>query len=87
MINHLRKDFLAQILKNTLTVKKIEFSETRYYFRGWRNSKGVFVLEKGAKLSKSGAFGKDQILRFIKEGYHRLSFFALRENFRPKQKL
>jgi CRP-like cAMP-binding protein len=29
----------------------------------------VFVLEKGAaKLSKSGAFGKDQILRFIKEG-------------------
>jgi predicted lipid carrier protein YhbT len=59
MINHLRKDFLAQILKNTLTQKKIEFSETRYYFRGWRNPKGVFVLEKGAaKLSKSGAFGK-----------------------------
>ncbi len=29
----------------------------------------MYVLEKGAaKLSKSGSFGKDQILRFIKEG-------------------
>ena len=31
--------------------------------------KGVFFISKGtAKLSKSGVYGKDQILRFIKEG-------------------
>lgn len=48
--------------------------------------KGVYFLDKGAaKLSKSGAFGKDQILRLIKEkdiiGYRSM---LCGENFQAK---
>lgn len=49
--------------------KKLSFQKHETIFEDGETPKGVFVLEKGAaKLSKSGAFGKDQILRFIKEG-------------------
>ena len=38
-------------------------------FEDGETPKGVYFLNKGtAKLSKSGVYGKDQILRFIKEG-------------------
>jgi CRP-like cAMP-binding protein len=48
--------------------KRLSFQKHDTIFEDGETPKGVFVLEKGAKLSKSGAFGKDQILRFIKEG-------------------
>ena len=51
------------------SLKKMSFSKYDVIFDDGETPKGVFFLEKGAaKLSKSGAFGKDQILRFIKEG-------------------
>lgn len=49
--------------------KKLSFQKNDIIFDDGEIPKGVYFLEKGAaKLSKSGAFGKDQILRFIKEG-------------------
>jgi CRP-like cAMP-binding protein len=68
--------------------KKLSFQKHETIFEDGETPKGVFVLEKGAaKLSKSGAFGKDQILRFIKEGdiigYRSL---LCGENFQAKQK-
>ncbi len=49
--------------------KKLSFQKHDIIFDDGEIPKGVYVLEKGAaKLSKSGSFGKDQILRFIKEG-------------------
>lgn len=49
--------------------KKLSFHKNDIIFDDGEIPKGVYFLEKGsAKLSKSGAFGKDQILRFIKEG-------------------
>jgi len=49
--------------------KKLSFQKHDIIFDDGEIPKGVYILEKGAaKLSKSGSFGKDQILRFIKEG-------------------
>jgi len=49
--------------------KRLSFQKHDIIFDDGEIPKGVYVLEKGAaKLSKSGSFGKDQILRFIKEG-------------------
>ena len=49
--------------------KKLNFKKGDLIFEDGAESKGVYFVEKGtAKLSKSGVYGKDQILRFIKEG-------------------
>ncbi len=51
------------------SLKRMSFSKNDVIFEDGESPKGVFFIEKGAaKLSKSGVFGKDQILRFIKEG-------------------
>ena len=66
-------------LQSRLSVKDYElFSNAKkivYFHKGdvifedGEPPKGVYFIRKGtAKLSKSGAYGKDQILRFIKEG-------------------
>ena len=48
---------------------KLNFKKGDLIFDDGAESKGVYFVEKGtAKLSKSGVYGKDQILRFIKEG-------------------
>ena len=49
--------------------KKLSFQKGDVIFDDGEESKGVYFVEKGTvKLSKSGVYGKDQILRFIKEG-------------------
>lgn len=59
----------ADFEKYSSSLKRMSFSKYDVIFDDGEIPKGVFFLEKGAaKLSKSGAFGKDQILRFIKEG-------------------
>ncbi len=51
------------------TSEKLNISKGEFLFEDGESAKGVYFISKGtAKLSKSGAFGKDQILRFIKEG-------------------
>ncbi len=50
--------------KKTVTIKK-----GKLLFLEDENPNGVYFIKKGTvKLSKSGVYGKDQILRFIKEG-------------------
>ncbi len=49
--------------------ESLDFHKGEVIFEDGEFPKGVYFIEKGtAKLSKSGAYGKDQILRFIKEG-------------------
>lgn len=51
------------------TKESLKFHKGEVIFEDGGFPKGVYLIEKGtAKLSKSGAYGKDQILRFIKEG-------------------
>lgn len=50
------------------TLKVLEFAKGDVVFEDGESPKGVYFIEKGtAKLSKSGVYGKDQILRFCKE--------------------
>ena len=50
------------------TLKVLEFAKGEVVFEDGESPKGVYFIEKGtAKLSKSGVYGKDQILRFCKE--------------------
>lgn len=50
------------------TRKVLDFPKGAVIFEDGEFPKGVYFIQKGtAKLSKSGAYGKDQILRFIKE--------------------
>lgn len=72
--------------KYTDAKKRLTFHKHDTVFEDGETPKGVYFIEKGAvKLSKSGAFGKDQILRFIKEkdllGYRSL---LCGENFQAK---
>ena len=47
----------------------LKFNKGGIIFEDGEVPNGVFFLNKGtAKLSKQGVYGKDQILRFIKEG-------------------
>lgn len=67
-------------------LKEIQFSKGDVIFEDGETPKGVYFIEKGtAKLSKSGVYGKDQILRFCKEndliGYRSL---LCGENFQAK---
>ena len=49
-------------------LKVLEFAKGENVFEDGESPKGVYFIEKGtAKLSKSGVYGKDQILRFCKE--------------------
>ena len=51
------------------TKKNITFHKGETIFEDGGTPNGVYFLDKGtAKLSKQGVYGKDQILRFIKEG-------------------
>lgn len=64
----------------------LHFQKGETIFEDGEFPKGVYFIEKGtAKLSKSGAYGKDQILRFIKEqdiiGYRSM---LCGENFQAK---
>lgn len=70
--------------KNAL--KNLEFAKGDIVFEDGESPKGVYYIEKGtAKLSKSGVYGKDQILRFCKDkdliGYRSL---LCGENFQAK---
>ena len=67
--------------KKTVHIRKGEL-----VFAEDENPNGVYFIEKGTvKLSKSGVYGKDQILRFIKDGdlvgYRSL---LIGENFQAK---
>jgi CRP-like cAMP-binding protein len=47
----------------------LKFHKGETIFEDGDTSKGVYFINKGtAKLSKQGVYGKEQILRFIKEG-------------------
>ena len=47
----------------------LKFNKGGIIFEDGESPNGVYFLNKGtAKLSKQGVYGKDQILRFIKEG-------------------
>lgn len=60
-----KEDF--EKLKNS--IKNYSFQKGDLIFDDGETSKGVYFILKGTvKLSKSGVYGKDQILRFIKEG-------------------
>ena len=49
-------------------LKVLEFAKGEVVFEDGESPKGVYFIENGtAKLSKSGVYGKDQILRFCKE--------------------
>ena len=49
--------------------KQVSVHKGELLFDEHENAQGVYFISKGTlKLSKSGVYGKDQILRFIKEG-------------------
>lgn len=49
--------------------EQLKFQKGAILFEDGETPNGVYFLNKGtAKLSKQGVYGKDQILRFIKEG-------------------
>lgn len=66
----LKKRIPKEDYEKLLTCKKLlSFRKGETIFDDQEIPKGVYFINKGtAKLSKSGAFGKDQILRFIKDG-------------------
>lgn len=66
--------------------KNVKIAKGQLLFLEDENPNGVYFIKKGTvKLSKSGVYGKDQILRFIKEGdligYRSL---LIGENFQAK---
>ena len=77
----------AEDFKIFLNAKKnLFFNKGEHIFDEDENPNGVYYITKGTvKLSKSGVYGKDQILRFIKDGdlvgYRSL---LIGENFQAK---
>ena len=76
---NLRKVFDEDSFKQTLSAedfqkylaakKVLSFHKGETIFEDGDSAKGVYFIRKGtAKLSKQGVYGKEQILRFIKEG-------------------
>lgn len=56
-------------LKFKNSQKKVFFDKGKLIFNEFETAQGVYFISKGTvKLAKCGAYGKDQILRFIKEG-------------------
>ena len=68
--DELRKRLSEEDFKKYFDSKEtLNFQKGEVIFEDGEHPKGVYFIEEGtAKLSKSGAYGKDQILRFIKEG-------------------
>ncbi len=75
----LQKVFNEKSFKETLTAEdfqrylserqSLKFRKGETIFEDGDSAKGVYFINKGtAKLSKQGVYGKEQILRFIKEG-------------------
>ncbi|MGV8914221.1 MAG: Crp/Fnr family transcriptional regulator [Kaistella sp.] len=75
----LQKVFNENSFKETLTAEdfqrylserqSLKFRKGETIFEDGDSAKGVYFINKGtAKLSKQGVYGKEQILRFIKEG-------------------
>ncbi|UJF31032.1 Crp/Fnr family transcriptional regulator [Kaistella sp. 97-N-M2] len=55
--------------KYLAALQSLHFNKGETIFEDGDTPKGVFFIKKGtAKLSKQGVYGKEQILRFIKEG-------------------
>lgn len=76
---NLQKTFNEESFRESLSAADFEkylaarqtlrFHKGETIFEDGEISKGVYLLRKGtAKLSKLGVYGKEQILRFIKEG-------------------
>lgn len=76
---NLKEAFNEEAFKRKLSdadfKKVLNSKKTVFYHKGdvifedGQTPEGVYFIEKGTtKLSKQGAYGKDQILRFIKEG-------------------
>lgn len=76
---NLRKVFSEESFKQSLSAedfqkylaakKVLNFHKGEMIFEDGDSAKGVYFIRKGtAKLSKQGVYGKEQILRFIKEG-------------------
>lgn len=68
--NSFKEMLSAEDFEKYLSVKQVlTFHKGDTIFEDGDNSKGVYFVKKGtAKLSKQGVYGKEQILRFIKEG-------------------
>ncbi|KMQ71305.1 Crp/Fnr family transcriptional regulator [Chryseobacterium koreense] len=75
----LKSTFNEESFKNTLSAADFEkylssrqflkFHKGETIFEDGEMAKGVYLIKNGtAKLSKLGVYGKEQILRFIKEG-------------------
>ncbi len=66
----LRKRLSHEDFEKLMSSKEsLTFHKGDSLFEDGETPKGVYLIKKGtAKLSKSGAFGKDHILRFIKDG-------------------
>ncbi|WP_300672481.1 Crp/Fnr family transcriptional regulator [Soonwooa sp.] len=73
------KAFNRESFKNSLSpedytklvaeLQDMEFAKGDTVFEDGESPQGVYFIKEGtAKLSKSGVYGKDQILRFCKEG-------------------
>lgn len=74
-----QKVFNEESFKNNLSAEdfsrylsekqELTFKKGHLLFEDGKKPKGVHYIKKGTlKLSKSGAYGKEQILRFVKEG-------------------
>ncbi len=69
-IPELQKRLSKEDYEKLMECRKIyHYHKGDIIFDDGEQPKGVYFIEKGtAKLSKAGAYGKDQILKFIKEG-------------------
>lgn len=68
--NYFKKSLSDDDFKKYLDSKKhVSIQKGELLFDEHEDAQGVYFIIKGTvKLSKSGVYGKDQILRFIKEG-------------------
>lgn len=68
--NYFKANLSTEDFEKYQSVKKdVSIQKGDYLFDEHETAQGVYLITKGTlKLSKSGVYGKDQILRFIKEG-------------------
>lgn len=65
------KEYLSKedFSKYEISKKRLSFKKGELLFENGKEANGVYFIDEGTvKLSKSGVYGKEQILRFIKEG-------------------
>lgn len=69
-LKELKKRLSVSDYENFLNSRKfVVVNKGEVIFRDGEMPKGIYLIEKGtAKLCKSGYYGKEQILRFIKKG-------------------